>query len=418
VSAFSIHLAAIILSTLTTIVIYRLVSLLFDDKTAFWSAAAVNLTFIYIVGSNFITPDTPMLLFWCLSMLACFCIDKGEGSIWWILLGFFVGAGFMSKYTMVFAGLGAILFFALSRKRILWFKTIWPYAAILTAAVTALPVVIWNYQNDWASFAFQSGRRIGEMNRFRPDYFFGFIGTVIGIYGIIPIPLLFAGIWHSAKKWFRERLSNHALIVSFSLPLILFLLPVSLKSWVKMNWTAPAFIGIFIATAAYYFHKDNKLVKIWGRVSIIFLAISFVAIHIFVLIPDIYIGREDHFVGWDRLARRVETVREDIPEPYFICGYEYKTASMLAFYLKDHPETVSNTMIGRPGLQYDYWVDPDTMIGYNAVFVYDKRNELKDPSELTSRFEKADFDSGIYIEKGGKEVTEFYIFRCYNYLGL
>ncbi|UCC80302.1 MAG: glycosyltransferase family 39 protein [Candidatus Zixiibacteriota bacterium] len=418
VSGFSVHLAAIILSTLSSIVIYRLASLLFDDTTAFWSAVAINLTFIYALGSMIITPDTPMLLFWCLSMLACYSIDRDRGKIWWILLGFFIGAGFMSKYSMVFAGLGAFLYFVLSRKRVKWFTTIWPYVALIVAVITTLPVLIWNYQNDWASFAFQTGRRVDEMGRFRPDFFFGFIGAVIGIYGIVPIPLLFAGIWHSIKGFLWGNFSNHALIVCFSVPLLLFLIPVSAKSWVKMNWTTPAFIGIFIAATAYYFTKKSRLVQTWGKISIGFLILSFIAIHTLALIPGIYFGRGDYFTGWDRLARRIETVRKDVPEPYFICGYEYKTASLLAFYLDDHPETVSNTIIGRPGLQYDYWCDPDTLVGYNAVFVYDKRNKLKSPSELADRFEKVEFDSGIHIEKGGKEITEFYIFRCYNYRGL
>ena len=418
ISGFSMHLAAIVLSLLMSVVIYRLASMLFDEKTAFWGAVAINLTFIYALGSMIITPDTPMLLFWCLSMVACYRIDRGGGKIWWILLGFFIGAGFMSKYTIVFAGLGALLYFALSRKRIRWFKTIWPYAAIMVAVIIALPVLIWNYQNDWASFAFQTGRRAGEMSEFRPDFFFGFLGTVIGIYGIIPIPLLFAGIWNSIKRFIWGNFSNHALIACFSAPLLIFLIPVSAISWVKMNWTAPAFIGIFISATAYYFLKSSKFVRIWGKVSVIFLLVSFIAVHVVILLPDIYLGKGDYSVGWDRLARRVETLIKDLPEPYFICGYEYKTASLLAFYLKDHPETVSNTIIGRPGLQYDYWCDPDTLIGYNAIFIYDKRNKLKDPSELTDRFEKVEFDSALHIEKGGKEVTKFYIFRCYNYRGL
>lgn len=420
VNNFTLHLAAIILSLIMSLVIYRLAALMFDEKTAFWSGVTINIAFIYALGSLIITPDTPMLLFWCLSMLACYKIDNGGGKLWWVLLGFFVGAGFMAKYTIIFAGLGAILFFIASRNRRAWFTTPWPYTAVGVAVITALPVIIWNYQHEWASFVFQTGRRAGEMTRFRPDFFFGFIGTVIGIYGIIPVPLLAAGIWNSAKRFIRERLSNHALIVCFSLPLIIFLLPVSLRSWVKMNWTAPAFIGIFISATAYYFSKSasSKMVRVWGKISVIFLALSFIAVHIVILLPGIYFGRGDFFVGWDKLARRVEITRKDIPEPYFICGYEYKAASQLAFHLKDHPETVSNTVIGHPGLQYDYWCDPDTLIGYNAVVVYDERNKIKRPEELTDRFEKVEFDSTVRIEKGGKKVTEFYIFRCYNYRGL
>jgi 4-amino-4-deoxy-L-arabinose transferase-like glycosyltransferase len=418
VGGFSVHLAAIVLSVFTSLVIYRLGSMLFDEKIAFWSVVAINFTFIYALGSMIITPDTPMLLFWCLSMLACYKIGRGGGKLWWILLGFFIGAGFMSKYTIVFAGLGALLYFSLSRMRIRWYGTIWPYTAITVALITTLPVLIWNYQNGWASFAFQTGRRAGEMSGFRPDFFFGFLGTMIGIYGIIPVPLLFAGIWNSIKRSIWGNFPNHALIACFSVPLLLFLIPVSAISWVKMNWTVPAFIGIFISAAAHYFLKSSRFVRTWGKVSVIFLLVSFIAAHVVILLPGIYLGKGDYSIGWDRLAYRVDTLRRDLLEPYFICGYEYKTASLLAFYLEDHPETVSNTVIGRPGLQYDYWCDPDTLVGHNAIFVYDKRNKIKDLSELTDRFEKVEFDSALHIERGGKEVTEFYIFRCYNYRGL
>ncbi len=45
-SAFSIHLAAILLSVMLTIAIYRLAYLLFDEWVAFWSALVINLVFI------------------------------------------------------------------------------------------------------------------------------------------------------------------------------------------------------------------------------------------------------------------------------------------------------------------------------------------------------------------------------------
>jgi 4-amino-4-deoxy-L-arabinose transferase-like glycosyltransferase len=204
-SAFSVHLAAILMSVLMSLAIFKLTSNLFNEKTAFWTTVSINFAFIYALGGLIITPDVPMLLFWVLSMYACYEISKSNGAFWWILLGIFVGAGFISKYPMVFAGLGAFVFFVSSRERIKWFLTPWPYLSLISAIIVALPVIIWNYQHDWSSFLFQTQRRAGEMARFRPDYFFGFIGTIIGIYGIIPIPILIAGIWNSVKDEFKEK---------------------------------------------------------------------------------------------------------------------------------------------------------------------------------------------------------------------
>jgi hypothetical protein len=419
VSNFSIHLAAVILSALMTLAVYRLGYLLFGEKTGFWSAVTINLAFIYALGGLIITPDGPMILFWILTMIACHRIGSGRDGIWWILLGLFLGAGFVSKYTMIFSWLGVALFFLSSKERMRLFKTVRPYSALLVMAVVMLPVIYWNYQNNWASFLFQTGRRAGEMTEFRPDFFLGYIGTIIGIYGIIPIPLLLTGMWNSVKLSFKRKLPEHTLLVSFSVPLVIFLLPVATRYWVKMNWTAPAFLGWFIAATAYYFNSDprRRWLRFWGKFSVIFLALAFLLVHIAAIVPGLYIGRGDYFAGWKELAARVDEIRNEMPGPYFICGYEYKTASLLAFYLDGRPETVSNNIVGLSGLQYDFWTDPDTLAGYSAIFVYDERVPYKTPENLKRYFGSVSESEIMPVKKGGKTITNFHIFLCYDYGG-
>jgi 4-amino-4-deoxy-L-arabinose transferase-like glycosyltransferase len=420
-SAFSIHLAAILLSIPLSIAIYKLGSLLFDEWVGFWSAVVINLTFIYALGALIITPDTPMLLFWTLVMISCLMIDLGKGKFWWILLGIFIGAGFDSKYPIVFAGLGAFLFFMSSKNRVKHFATIWPYLSLISAFIIVLPVIYWNYSHNWASFAFQTSRRAGEMTRFRPDMFLGYIGTIFAIYGFIPIPLLLKGIWNSLKEALKSKLTNHILIVAFSIPLVIFLVPVSLRSWVKMNWTTPAFIGWFIAAVAYYqkYCESKSWVQIYGKITLAFILIAMIAVHVVVLMPNIYFGRGDYYAGWKELAHKIESIRSEMPGPYVIAGSEYKISSELAFYLKDHPETLGNNIIGQNGLQYDYWSNPDTLLGYNAIYVYDgspKGSTFE--TELARFFKRVDTAIDLRIEKGGKLVRTYYIYRCFNYIGI
>jgi 4-amino-4-deoxy-L-arabinose transferase-like glycosyltransferase len=419
-SAFSIHLAAIILSAILTIAIYRLATLLFDDWVGFWSAVAINIVFIYSLGAVIITPDSPMLLFWVLSMIACIEIERGEGKFWWLLLGLFLGAGFDSKYPIVFAGLGALIFFLSSKERRRWFTTPWPYAAVTVALVVVLPVIYWNYAHNWASFAFQTTRRTGEMTRVRLDYFFEYIGTVLGIYGIIPFPLLFAGIWKPLKEAFKTRGAAQVLIAAFSLPLVLFLLPMALRSWVKMNWTAPAFIGWFIAAVAYYRANSGmqRWVRIWGKISLAFLFVTIIAVHILAPLPGIYLGKGDYYAGWKQLAGGVQAQRAEMAEPYFIAGSEYKISSQLAFYLEDHPETVGNNVLGQNALQYNYWTDPDTLLGYNALYVSDNSNTDEFSKELKKQFRTISEPIIFPVKKGGRIVRNYYIYRCYDYSGI
>ncbi len=420
VSEFSIHLAAILLSIPLTIAIYRLGSMLFDDWVGFWSAVTINLAFIYAVGATIITPDTPLLLFWVLSMIACLKIDRGEGGLWWILLGVFIGAGFASKYPIVFAGLGALIFFLSSRERRKWFATAWPYLALLAAFVVALPVIYWNYSHDWASFAFQTSRRAGEMTRFRADYFFGFLGTVLAIYGFVPIPLLFAGAWRSLRESLKNKSTNYILLASFSLPLMLFLIPAAAKSWVKMNWTAPAFIGFFIAAAAYYREHaaSRKWVRLWGRASFYFLLGTFLIACVAVLSMRFYFGKGDYFSGWPELAEKIQEMRGGMDRPYFIAGLEYKIPSELAFYLTDHPETVGGHVVGLDGLQYRYWADPDTLVGRDAIIIaYASTKGCKDQELMLQYFESYELNF-FALERGGRPGRVYCIYRCQNYRGL
>jgi 4-amino-4-deoxy-L-arabinose transferase-like glycosyltransferase len=419
-SAFSIHLAAVILSVVMTVAIYRLATLLFDDWVGFWSAVVINFVFIYSLGSVIITPDSPMLLFWVLAMIACMEIGRGGGRLWWILLGVFLGAGFDSKYPIVFAGLGALIFFLSSRERRRWFATPWPYAAVLTAFVVTFPVIYWNYAHDWASFAFQTTRRTGEMARLRWDYFFEYIGTMLGIYGVLPFPLLLAGIWKSLKDAFKTRGATQVLLAAFSLPLVLFLLPVSLRSWVKMNWTAPAFIGWFIAGVAYYRANagERRWVRVWGKISLAFLTVAIIVIHILAPLPGLYLGKGDYYAGWKELAAGVERERAEMTKPYFIAGSEYKISSQLAFYLKDRPETVGNNVLGQNALQYNYWTDPDTLSGYNALYVSDNSDISEFSTELKKQFRQISEPIIFPVKKGGKIVRNYYIYRCYGYLGI
>lgn len=417
-SAFSIHLAAIVLSIPLALALYRLATLLFDERIAFWSVVVINFTFIYALGSLIITPDNPMLLFWVLVMIACLEIDRGGPNIWWLLLGIFMGAGFASKYPIVLAGFGSLLFFLSSSKRRQYFATIWPYFAIIAAVIVSLPVIYWNYTHHWASFTFQSSRRAGEMLRFRPDMIFAYIGTMIGIYGIIPVPLLAGGIWNSIKKAFRERSSNHILLISFSLPLVLFLLLVSTRYWIKMNWTAPAFIGWFIAGVAYYFEKsaESNWVRIWGRVSVIFLIVTAVIIHFLAILPNLYIGRGDYYAGWPELAAKVDSVRSTMQAPYVIAGSEYKISSELAFHLKGHPETMGTNLVGLLGLAYDYWSIPDTLSGYNGIYVYERCTKCPSYRDnLLKYFSRVDEPEALTITKGGHKIRTYDIYRCYDY---
>ena len=123
---------------------------------------------------------------------------------------------------------------------VFWRRPLALVGAGALAAVLASPIVWWNAQHDWASFAFQSTRRAEGMEHWRPRY----LGVLIASQLLMATPYLFVvAIAALADGWRkrREALADDRwllLLASGAVPLAIFL-AASLRSLVKMNWPAP-----------------------------------------------------------------------------------------------------------------------------------------------------------------------------------
>lgn len=106
------------------------------------------------LGSVLITPDAPLLLFWGLSTYFVLRIISEQKAVDYALLGASLGLGFCSKYHIVLFPLVTVaaLFFEKNLKVFFSKKTL---ITIFFGLLFCSPVLIWNYQNDFASFKFQ-----------------------------------------------------------------------------------------------------------------------------------------------------------------------------------------------------------------------------------------------------------------------
>jgi 4-amino-4-deoxy-L-arabinose transferase-like glycosyltransferase len=416
-NTFGVHFSAIFISFILALLLFNFLKLIFDYKTAFWSVIIASTTFIFALGGLIITPDGPLLLFWMLMMFSLYIAVQQDSLGWWLLTGIFAGCAMLSKYPAVLAIIGALFYMLFSPERRRYLARPGPYLAAIVSLIVFLPVVIWNYRHDWASFAFQGGRRISEAVNIRADYFFGFLGSQIGVLGIFLIPLF---IWALIKAYrYIKSDSRIALFFWFSVPTLALFTLVSPVHYVKMNWLAPAYLSILPAAVYLYFKSDGRFLKLYGRFAIVFSIAATLIIHILVLLPGFGFGKADTINGWKELAERVDKIKTEFPADSkpFICGYEYKTASELRFYLAGQPETFSNNVVGKPGLAYDFWSDPDTLIGKDCIFVYDKRNSYNGARPLQDFFEKVDSPEILTVSKSGHKITDFYIYKCFEYRG-
>ncbi len=74
-----------------------------------------------------------------------------------------------------------------------WWRSWEPYGAALLAAAIFSPVILWNAEHDWASFAFQTSRRIAEASKFALHKLIASALVLITPTGVLAVAASFAG---------------------------------------------------------------------------------------------------------------------------------------------------------------------------------------------------------------------------------
>ena len=129
-----------------------------DSRASLMAGLLFNATLMASIGSVVTTPDTPLLMFWCLTIWALSKIAKTGDGNWWFTVGALAGLSLLSKYTAVFLGLGIFCWLVVANDQRHWFADWRLWAGGVIASVLFAPVVAWNANHGWVSFVKQGGR--------------------------------------------------------------------------------------------------------------------------------------------------------------------------------------------------------------------------------------------------------------------
>jgi len=155
------RLPFVALSAGTCWLMFRLTASLFGARAGLWALFAFNLTIFFgVVAGGWVLPDGPLDFFLLAAASAFVPVLKGEEPGWrrWLLIGALIGLAGLSKYHALFFGLGLLGFIAATPRLRALFARPEPYAGMALAVVLFSPVLIWNTQHHFVSFAFQGGR--------------------------------------------------------------------------------------------------------------------------------------------------------------------------------------------------------------------------------------------------------------------
>ncbi len=442
-SELFIRLGAILLGAGSSWIIFRLGTLIKDEHTGLITLILYTASFYSsIISGTFILPDSPQIFFWLASLYFLLKAlpepSSAAKSRNIYLAGLFIGLAMLSKYTAVFLWLGAGLYILFFRR--MWLSKSEFYISVLISFLLFLPVIIWNYNNDFVSFAFHGGR-VGAANfHIRPDYFFTELsGEILYNNPLVFIMIISAIIALIRKRKFLYR-EHIRIMISICLPLILFFLTVALFRRTLPHWTGPAYTTLILLAAAW----ERKRIARQGSIFA-FRGLTFPALllTVFLLVPAAgeinrgwldplfkrgpveadRLGRGDvtlDMYGWEQIGEKFAEVKRkaeadgvitvDAP----IISWRWFPAANIDYYVA-RPLGLQVFALGSLGDIHKYeWINKlrgGLRPGTDAWFICTSR-DFHDPSEMCGRYfrETAILDT-IPVYRGKTHVMNAFIYK-------
>ncbi len=248
-TAFGIRLLGPVSGALGTLLLLRAGDDLLPGRNAGLTAAILlNATLLFGVGAVTMTPDTPVLFFWTLTLFALArLVATGQGG-WWLLAGLGIGLSLASKYTGFLLAGGAAVWAIATPSIRPWLWRWQPWTGALLALAVFAPVLLWNADHGWASFSKQGGRAgVFDLSR-APQYLGELVGGQAGLATPVIFVLCVAGTGFAVRRALSGTAGWTLLVALTVLPLLIFVQH-ALGDRVQANWPAIIYPAAAIAAA-------------------------------------------------------------------------------------------------------------------------------------------------------------------------
>ncbi len=258
---FFIRLGAIACSAVGTVLVYRLGTALKNERTGWYAAIlyTANL-FTSLIAGTFIIPDSPQLVAWLAALLVMHQIvtapaDQKISYSLWMKFGVLVGLAVLCKVHGIFlwASLGLyVLLYARHR-----LKEPGLYLSAIISLAVLSPILIWNFQNDFVTYRFHSGRVGVDESWIHLDYFLQAVGGQLVYGNPVNSVLIILAAWQIGSMKFLSSDSLKFVLIN-GLPLVAVVTVMSLFSAMLPHWSGPAVMVLGFLAAAYLDEKSTQ----------------------------------------------------------------------------------------------------------------------------------------------------------------
>jgi hypothetical protein len=440
---FFLRLGSIVLSGVSTWIIFRIGRKVKDSKAGLYAAFLFTGSIYCSIISGFsLTPDGPLVFFWLLAIdamvdflsKALITSTERKKIIWF---GIVAGLAMLSKYQGAFLWIGVFAYVLLYNRQ--WLKEASFYFAGTVSFIVLSPVVIWNINNNFISFTFH-GNRVAPAFEVRPDYFFTEIfGQVAYNNPVNYVLIVMALVALFKNNDFIERRYGMVLLWT-TIPLWVVFTGFSVFRSTLPHWTSPAFLSLILIAACYWStrHPEKKPIFFWIKFPAFFLTtLMFVALYLINYSPfplgkksDVSNFGEDDFTqdlyGWNQIGETFKVIadREEkagrMPAGSGVVSYKWFPGAHLDFYAA-HPNQRNLFLMGEMNDIHKYaWINLQRggLVKGNDYYHIAVSNVYRNPTELfKSYFEKIEPMDTLEIKRVGKTMRYAFFYRLKNYNG-
>jgi hypothetical protein len=280
---FIYRLPVLIYGLISTFLMYALGRDLGGARAGLWTVVlyAISPAFL-MAGGVFVLPDGPLGLGSILCALYLVRIVKaGDAAAlhMWVMAGIGLAIALASKYQAGLIPIAALVFAVVTPTGRRWFGQVGPYVAALIGLIGLVPVLIWNLQNDWASFAFHGGRTGDGLQQ--GNFALMLLGQAI--YLLPPVLVLAAiGLWRGFRTGRPEVL---LVALMAAAPVVMFNLVYLFSNKSFPHWTFPGWqfalplAAIWLAGAGTVVLKRTSRWLIWTG-GVVWLVLFVALLHV------------------------------------------------------------------------------------------------------------------------------------------
>ena len=440
---FAVRIGAFLCWFISAFYIFKLTLETLNKSAAYWALVLLAALPAYFSFGWFMSPDAPLTACWAAAIYYFHQVIVKDNAKAWYGVGIALGLGMISKYTIALLGGAMLLFLLIDKDSRKWLLRPQPYIALLIVCVLFSPVIIWNMQHAWASFAFQSEGRVASGHHFSLPRFMSNVLIFITPIGVMSIIVVV-----KYKKTILTRLQGApeaatSLNRSYFVLAWLTLFPIAVYASLslfrasKLNWTGPCWLGLLPFLGLLISQKNHLIapkllawsVRAWPATVVILMLIYGTGLHYLSLgLPFTKYPQNTHLMGYAGFGAEIEMLVTQLEkqrnEKILVVAMDRnKIASGLAFYRnkinatkKSAFDTASGHLFGVGALMYEFWFPSAEQTGKTMLLVGEKSDELNSAVVLERSTPIGEI-STINTQKNDKQTGTYYTRLVSNYRG-